>query len=180
MEFRSQREKNFWIASAVTVVIIFATIGLSTSFVGFIEHWGLLTPLFLAGMVLVGLTVLVAGIDYRPGGIELMIILGAAALYFLLFIRMSVPQERTHLIEYGVLSVFIFEAISERNDRGRIIVSAVAAIALSSLIGILDELIQIWVPHRYFDPIDILFNFLASLMSVSVVGVIRMISRKQK
>ena len=45
-------------------------------------------------------------------------------------------------------------------------VPAILAILFSSLIGIVDEVIQLFLPSRHFDLDDILFNVLASLMAV--------------
>lgn len=43
--------------------------------------------------------------------------LGIAAAYVLAFVRMSIPEERTHLVEYGVVGVFLYQALAERASR---------------------------------------------------------------
>jgi len=40
------------------------------------------------------------------------------------------------------------------------------AFAITVAIGILDECIQIFLPSRVFDPLDMLFNSLAALMAI--------------
>jgi VanZ family protein len=79
---------------------------------------------------------------------------------------MGIP-ERSHLIEYGVVAVFIYEALMERASQGRRVpVPALLAILTTSLFGVLDECIQAILPSRVFEPTDILFNVLAALMAI--------------
>jgi VanZ family protein len=98
----------------------------------------------------------------------------------LVLARMAGPAvERTHLMEYGVVAVFIYEALMERASQGRRVPKpALLAIAATSLLGVLDECIQALLPSRVFDPIDILFNFLAGLMSVLASVALRWARRR--
>ena len=41
------------------------------------------------------------------------------------------------------------------------------AVVATALVGALDEGIQVLLPSRVFDPVDILFNVLAGLMAVA-------------
>lgn len=81
---------------------------------------------------------------------------------------MATPiAERTHLIEYGVVAILIYAALTERASQGRRVpILALLAILATALIGILDECIQAFSPNRVFDPQDMLFNVLAAIMSV--------------
>ena len=58
--------------------------------------------LFLLGMLLVGVTAVLQGVWARPGRLELVVAAGIAAVYLLVFLRIAVLEERSHLIEYGV------------------------------------------------------------------------------
>lgn len=51
--------------------------------------------------------------------------LGAAFAYLVMFVRMGSPEERTHLIEYGIVAALIHQAF----------------------LGVLDEAIQAMLPH---------------------------------
>ena len=76
--------------------------------------------------------------------------------------------ERTHLMEYGVVGVFIYAALTERASQGRHVpVPALLAMLATTLLGAFDEGIQAMLPSRVFDPMDMLFNFLAAVMSVA-------------
>ena len=86
----------------------------------------------------------------------------------MLFVRMENPQERTHLIEYGVLAAFIYEALAERVRNGRgIPLPSVLAVFATTLLGLLDEGIQVLIPNRVFDIRDVGFNALAGLIAVA-------------
>ena len=77
-------------------------------------------------------------------------------------------EERTHLIEYGVVAVFIHEALTERasHDR-RVPLPAALAILATALLGALDECIQAFLPTRAFDVQDMVFNTLAAVMAIA-------------
>ncbi len=77
--------------------------------------------------------------------------------------------ERTHLMEYGVVGVFVHEALTERASQGRRVPvpAALLAILATTLVGALDEGIQAILPSRVFDPVDMLFNLLAAVMAVT-------------
>ena len=80
---------------------------------------------------------------------------------------MARPVEALHLVEYSVVAVFIYEALTERASQGRRVPApALLALLAASLIGVLDECIQAFVPNRVFDPVDMLFNFVAVVMAI--------------
>ena len=165
--FASDRERRLWTWTLAVVVAIYSTLGLARTLAGILRDEGILVAAFLIGMVLVGATVLALGLRTRPGATEIGIALGIAAVYFMVMLRMALPEERTHLIEYGVVAVFIHEALKERARQGRRVPSpALLAIAAASGVGTIDECIQAFIPSRVFDPEDILFNFLAALMAM--------------
>ena len=119
-------------------------------------------------MILVGATIVTQGVKARPGGTEIAVALGVTAAYLMVFLRMAVLEERTHLIEYGVLGVFIHEALAERARQGRRVpLPPLLAILATAALGLLDECIQAFLPSRIFDPQDILFNLLAGTMAVA-------------
>jgi VanZ family protein len=89
------------------------------------------------------------------------------------FTRITLLEERSHLIEYSVVAVFIYEALIERKSNGeRVPYPAILAIILTSLIGFLDECIQLLMPSRVFDLQDILFNTLAAVFAVIAIQVL--------
>jgi hypothetical protein len=77
------------------------------------------------------------------------------------------PEERTHLIEYSLVAILIYQALLERARNGRHVpYPAVLAFAATAVLGIIDEAIQWVLPNRVFDPIDIGFYTLATMMAI--------------
>ena len=173
--FVTVRERRLWLWALATVVAIYSTLGLTGTLARRTSEGGepLDVILFFFVMSLLGMTVVTHGLRIRPRGAEIGVLLGAVVVYFMMFARMTMA-ERTHLIEYSVVAVFIHEALAERKEQGRPVASpALLAIAATTLIGTLDEFIQVFLPDRVFDPIDILFNFLAAAMTVATLTTLR-------
>ncbi|MDH3530643.1 MAG: VanZ family protein, partial [Acidobacteriota bacterium] len=164
--FSSDRERRLWFWTLLVVAAIYSTLGLASTLAGAIPD--ILAAFgFVAGMLLVGATVLTQGLKTKPRGLEIAVGLGIAVVYLMVFLRIAIP-ERSHLIEYGVVAVFVYEAITERKGNGRrVYLPALLAIFLTTFIGALDEGIQFFLPSRVFDPRDILFNGLAAMMAVA-------------
>ena len=165
--FSSARERRLWAWTLAIVVAIYSTLGLARTLAVALGNSGLGAGLFILACLLVLAAIVTQGLKTRPSGTEIAVALGVAAAYLLVFVRMSIPTERSHLIEYGVVAIFIYEALTERVSQGRNVpVPALLAILVTSLVGVLDEGIQAFLPSRVFDPRDILFNVLASVMAV--------------
>lgn len=166
--FSSTRERRLWAWTVLVVAAIYLTLGLANSLAGLLRDTGVLTPLFVLAMLLIGAAVVTRGLQWRPGGLEIAVALGVAAVYGLVFVRMALETERSHLIEYSVVALLIYEALTERASRGRRVpVPALLAFLAAVVIGAVDEGIQAWLPVRVFDPLDILFNGLAAFMAVA-------------
>ncbi len=166
--FSSARERRLWIWTLVVVAAIYSTLGLATTLAGALYDRDLLAAAFGLGILLVGAAIVALALKMRPGGAEIGVALGVAAAYLMVFQRMAITVERSHLFEYSVVAVFIYEALTERASQGRRVpVPALLAIVATALVGLLDECIQVFLPSRVFDPVDILFNLLAAVMAVA-------------
>ena len=177
--YRSDREKKLWLAVLVVITAIFASIGLASRLAETLRDRGLITIGFWIGIGLVALTVIFHGLRTKPSKNEVFAWIGIAAIYLLVFLRMHVPEERSHLIEYSVLAILILEALKERrNHGGTTKYPALLAWVLTTAIGTLDELVQLLIPFRVFDPVDIFFNTLAAFMAIGSSSLLSWIKQK--
>ena len=165
--FTSKRERKLWYWAGVAWAVIFASIWLAGSVAEFLRDRGLISNAIWLVLFLVALAVVINGIRSRASGFEVIIWIGLFAVYLMVMLRMTLPEERSHLIEYSILALFIFEAFRERaSNKPELKYPALWAIGLTTALGLLDESIQIFVPMRVFDPIDIFFNFLAAILAI--------------
>ena len=83
---------------------------------------------------------MILAVRTRPGRAEIGVALGVGAVYLLMFLRISIPEENTHVIEYSLLAVLIYEALLERATQGgRVPRPEILAITITALLGLLDE-----------------------------------------
>ncbi|MCP4423975.1 MAG: VanZ family protein [Chloroflexi bacterium] len=167
--FTSVRERRLWLWTLAVVAAIYSTLGLASRLAGALRNRGLIDEFFFFCFLLVLAAILTQGLKTRPRGIEIGVGLGVAAAYLFVFARMAIPAaERTHLIEYSVVALLIYEALTERASQGRRVIPkpALFAFALTVLLGWLDEGIQWLLPNRVYDIRDVGFNALAALMAI--------------
>lgn len=125
--FASDRERRLWAWTLAVLAGIWLTLGVAPLLTGALRDRGLLTAGFALGLALVGATAAAQGLRTRPSGAEAAVALGVTAVYLLVLVRMALPEERTHLIEYGVVAAFMHEALTERTDGKRRVLAALLA-----------------------------------------------------
>ena len=167
----SGRERRLWTWTLIVVGILYSTLGVTPQVASSLLSRNLNAALFPVGMMLVGATIISRGLKIRLSGANLGIVVGVAATYVLVFVRFTSTEERSHLIEYGVVAAFIHEALAERASQGRPVPFYPAlAVLATALIGVVDEFIQRFIPNRVFDPQDIFFNAMAGAITVAAIA----------
>jgi len=166
--FTSRRERRLWLTSLAVVAAIYSTLGLAGTLAAVLREHHLMTPAFFLMMLLTVATIVGSGLKRRPGRREVWVALGVTAVYGMTALRMGVsPEERTHLFEYGIVAVLIYQALGERARNGRKVpVPAVLALVATALLGWLDEGIQSLLPNRVYDNFDVFSNALAALIAI--------------
>ncbi len=165
--FSSPRERRLWLWTLTVVVAIYSTLGLARSLAVELRHRGLIDAAFVWAFVLILVAIAALGLKARPRGLEIGVAAGILAVYAMVFIRMALPEERTHVVEYGVVAILIHEALTERASRDwRVPPPALTAIGVTIVVGAVDEFIQLFVPSRVFDPVDIFVNSVSAFMAV--------------
>lgn len=178
IQFTSYREKQYWQYAGVVLAVIISTLLFGHPLLGIFGSQNLQAAIFATGMLLTGGTILMYGIKNRPGKMELVVWLGFAAVFLMFFLRLGLP-ERSHVMEYSILAIFIHLALLERTRQGKKVpVPALLAFAVSFFIGVLDEGLQLFIPDRVFDFNDILFNGLVTAFAIGAGMVLRWIRRR--
>lgn len=164
--FTSPREKRLWMLVLLITGTIFSTLFIGRPLQQLLSNQDVQAVFFLLGLLLVSATVLLNGLKAPISKTEITIWVGLLAVYLMLFLRLGLT-ERSHLIEYSVLAIFVHLALIERlaNNRTGLWIALVAFI-ISTGIGVVDELAQIFLPNRVFDSEDIVFNTSAVLMAI--------------
>ncbi len=155
--FTSAREKQLWSWTFAVLLAIFISLFAGRPLARFFGDQNMQAAIFAFGMFLTASAMLIHAIKSKPSRIELSILFGIAAVYIMLILRLGVP-ERSHLFEYSVLAICIHKALMERSNNIKMPNPAILAMAITIVIGALDECLQIFLPTRVFDPVDILFN----------------------
>jgi hypothetical protein len=164
--FTSKKEKNLWLWAVAVFAAIFSTLFMGKPLANQLRDQNVQAVFFVFGMFLVTAAVIAHGLKAKPGRFELSILFGIIAVYIMFVFRLGAP-ERSHLMEYSVLAIFIHKALVERAYQKKLILKpAIFALMISFLIGVIDELIQIVLPNRVFDHQDIIFNGIAVTMAI--------------
>ncbi|NNE35205.1 MAG: VanZ family protein [Rhodothermales bacterium] len=166
--FSSDRERRLWFWTIVTLVAIYSTLGPARIVADELRERNLLGISITLALCLIIAAVIAAWMKKRPGWPEVGVALGVAFAYLMVFARIDSWEERTHLVEYGVVAALIHIALLERSSNGRTVpFPAFLAIGLTAFLGLLDEAIQAVLPGRFFDFRDIFFNTVAGFMVIA-------------
>ena len=166
--FTSSRERRLWFWTLAAIAAIYGSLGAARTAADALRERNLLEVSFALAVVVVVGVAAVSWIRRRPGWSDIGVALGVALAYLGMFLRMGTPEERTHLIEYGIVAALVYEALVERARNGRCVpVPAALAVAVTAVLGLIDEGIQAVLPSRVFDVRDVFFNALAGFMVIS-------------
>lgn len=167
--FTSRRERLLWFCALAVVAAIYSTLGLAGTLVEALRERDLLPTALLVLMLLTVAAIVGSGLKRRPGRREVWVALGVTAVYAMAVVRMGGSvAERTHLFEYGIVAVLIYQALSERSGNGRRVrAPALLALVATILLGWLDEGLQALIPNRVYDNFDVVRNSVAALIGIS-------------
>ncbi|MXZ16961.1 MAG: hypothetical protein F4069_00825 [Rhodothermaceae bacterium] len=174
MTFAFTRERRLWTAAALIVLAIYFTLGLTVEWLRLLQASGWGAGVFLLGCCVLLVTVVTRGMMAIPSRKEVVVAIGIAILYSVTLSYIEHPEERIHVIMYGVVALLIYAALLERSVPGkRITTVSIVVVAVTTALGSIDEVLQLILPNRVFDVQDILYNILASVMAVISNGSLR-------
>lgn len=149
--------KTYRALAIFTYAVILSTLFTGNPLRNVLPSQDLHAVLFLTGMILIGSSCIL-NLRNLPSWRGRAVYLGIAAILLLFFLRLSL-NERSHLIEYCILTVFVFNAFDKKGwgkyKRYR------STFGVCFGLGVLDELLQYFLPNRVLDGEDIVFNTLA-------------------
>ena len=131
--FQSNREKWLWLSVFVLLLIIYSTLGVARDIAVYLKNEHLLDMFFCACSLLIGAGLITYVIKSRSSFKAILVLLGVALLYLFLFMQMDIPEERTHIVEYGIVALLIHQALLERyKNQTKYFLVAVVAVVLGS------------------------------------------------
>ena len=149
------------------MLAIYSTLGPARDLADLLRERNLLRAAFIVLVVAIVAVLARSWVNRPPERREIGILLGVALVYLWTFARMTSPEERTHLVEYGVIAALVHQALEERRrGGGHVPAPAFLAIVVTIALGWIDEGIQSLLPGRTYDLRDVAFNTLAALTVV--------------
>jgi hypothetical protein len=172
--FTSPRERRLWSWALAVLIAILAGAVFAGSLVDAIGSTAVLGIAFATGLLLALVAGLGIALDHRASA-KLWVGLAIGAAYLMIGVRAGVPAlERTHLFEYGLLAVLLYEAMIERGANGAgVRFPGALVIVLTAGLGWVDEAIQALVPGRVYDLRDVAVNAIAAVVAVTAVAALR-------
>jgi VanZ family protein len=166
---KTPQEKEWlsWLYVIVWSLIIFVTIPLARTIQAFVaQQWGreLFTYAVLAATVIVLIITLIHLFRYRTASrYSFFWLLAVAAVFVAYTLKLGKrnPEEAIHFIQYGILGILVYRALSHRM---RDITIYFAAAIICGIIGIVDETIQWLTPGRHWGLNDIWINFFSACL----------------
>lgn len=164
-------ERRAWAAVAVYTVFLYSTLTIAFDiYVYFFDRMGkpFMSKVMSWMYLPIGLVLLLFLVLYLPrrfGAYLAFLIISLALLYCLRFL--DVPAKRFHFLQYGPLTVLVFDALRFRSQSRYLYVYT---LALVSLIGLGDEVLQALLPRRTFGLIDVVVNSAAGALTLAFIG----------
>jgi VanZ family protein len=159
------KRNKYWILVGIYVAIIYTTLSWMPTLVdlagwGFRYRLGFIVSMFL--ILILGRYVFYLFFEKKVRRLSSwFLIFSVMAAYGYLLNFLWIPQERLHLFEYGFLAFLVYKALKSDVRDGRIYLYT--SILVASF-GCVDELIQFFLPNRYYDIKDILINAASGVM----------------
>ena len=172
--FESPRERRLWFWAGGLVVAIYASLYSVRPLAEWLRDRNLLRAAIIGLFLGVAAIVLRWCLARSPGRREIAVVALFAVLYMMVLWPIRMPEERFHLLEYGLLAGLVYAALLERRRPGAGMrwsaPAAVLAVLVSGCAGWVDEGIQYLLPNRYYDWIDVGLNVSAGVLAVAALA----------
>lgn len=161
--YKLKTKRTLWILIALYIISIYASLPYMRGFLelaySYLDKGGL-TLALNATFVLIA--VLLLWLLWLRGIGRFLVLAPIFIAIFVLIIRIEIPEERMHFIQYGILGIMSFFVF-----RGEAF-GLLKAILLVTIAGAIDEVIQYFLPNRVGDIRDVVFNTLGGVLGVAI------------
>lgn len=117
--FSSDRERRLWCWTLAVLGAIYSTLGPAKAIADGLRAHNALEAFIIGAVVLVVGSILLIWLRTRPDWREIGVGLAVLFAFFMVGVRVQSWEERTHLIEYGIVAALIHQALLERARNGR-------------------------------------------------------------
>jgi hypothetical protein len=164
----------WWAVVFFYVVSIYATLGIAPAMIDGLNALigGRIGLVFYAVYFAIAAAFLLYAIFVRKERSALRYLVLALALvgFFALVRYARFSSEKTHMAEYGLLGILLYNALKIDLDRFDTRLYA-CALVICAAVGAVDEAIQAILPNRYFDWRDIFMNAASGALVLLVIRV---------
>lgn len=163
-----EKETRSWLYVSLWSLFIFVTVPLARKIQAYIsEHWG--RELFLYGVIFIIVVVIsfsLLKLRLRKRALtnqNYLWLFAVSATFIAYAIHLkSNPEEAVHLVQYGLLAILVYRALTHRiADNGIYIIT----VLITAAIGIADETLQWLTPRRVWGIPDIWLNTVAAVLA---------------
>ena len=163
-----------WLAVCIWALVIFLTIPLARPIINAVSE-GLDRAVFMYLVLSIIAIVFVLSLVYlfrnrlfAPARLIWLFLPASVFVAYTIHLSAKSPEEAIHFVQYGVLGLLVFRALSIARP---CIITYFSAAVICGIIGTVDEVIQWLVPGRYWGFRDIWLNFFSgALVQVAIAG----------
>ena len=172
-KFRDQQRKRllYWLATISYIILIYLCLPITFDLVKWINARASLGKIVNSSIVLILTTFAFAVSLKLLKAKRIKILTGLLSCSFLLMIglmNIKLPVERIHILEYGFLAVLACGAFQFDFSKRK---SAVASLCFAALVGLFDEVIQYYLPNRFFEMRDVMLNVAGAVLGLVFYGI---------
>lgn len=162
--------KKHWIAALAYVTSIYATLGVVPAPLAYLRSHNLLrfTIALLFAACLAYLLKVMHSRTRNPWRFFGLLVL--AGVYATVVTMVRRPEEKIHFIQYGLVGALFARAL--RHHLPRPIAAYGVALAIASVAGWLDEMLQGLLPNRHYDVSDIYLDAASAFLGLLVYALI--------
>lgn len=165
------KEWKSWLLVSLWACFIFLSVPLARPIQRFIrESWG---SSFFIYVVVATIVILVLVAVYKTSKTRklkpvnyIFLITVSGVFFWLTYQLRGNPEEAIHFVQYGILSILVFRALTLRAPDNT---SYFTAVALVCAIGIIDEALQWLAPQRYWGLRDIRLDAIAAVLTIFAI-----------